>query len=86
MKRTLRLALSLMICLFVLTGTVLAVNFPYPIWSTAADGTITYGYLNDAGESVTPLLYDDAGAFGDCGLAAVELAGKPRSLTYRANA
>ena len=76
MKRTLRLALSLMICLFVLTGTVLAVNFPYPVWSTAADGTVTYGYLNDAGEPVTPLVYDEAGAFGDCGLAAVELAGK----------
>lgn len=76
MKRMLRLALTLALCLFVLTGTALAANFPYPIWSTAADGTVTYGYLNDAGEPVSPLWYDDAGEFGDCGLAAVELDGK----------
>ena len=39
----LRLALSLALCLFVLTGMALAANFPYPVWSTAADGTVTYG-------------------------------------------
>ena len=32
--------------------------------------------MNDAGESVSPLWYDEAGEFGDCGLAAVELDGK----------
>ncbi len=76
MKNILRLALALALCLFVLTGTALAANFPYPVWSTAADGTVTYGYFNDAGEAVIPLWYDDAAEFGACGLAAVELDGK----------
>lgn len=76
MKRTLRLALSLVVCLFVLTGAALAANFPYPVWSTAADGTVAYGYLDDAGAAVIPLRYDEAGAFGGCGLAAVGFEGK----------
>ncbi|MBQ8584699.1 MAG: WG repeat-containing protein, partial [Butyricicoccus sp.] len=76
MKRMLRLAIGLVLGLCVLSGTALAANFPYPVWSTAADGAVTYGYLNDAGEMVVPSLYDGAGDFGACGLAAVDLDGK----------
>ena len=80
MRRILRLALSLAFCFFVLTGAAFAANFPFPVWSTAADGTVTYGYMNDAGKMVVPIQYENAGAFGDCGLAAVELDGKTALL------
>ena len=76
MRRILRLAVSLAFCLIFLAGAAFAINFPFPVWSTAADGTVTYGYLNDTGDMIIPIRYDNAGEFGDCGLAAVELAGK----------
>ena len=83
MKKMFRQVVGWLFSLLLFTGTSFALNYPYPVWSTAADGTVTYGYLQDDGKTVISLQYESAGEFGACGLAAVGLDSKTALLNAR---